>query len=88
MLVDFHMHSTASDGVMRPLDLRAANKAAGIKMMSLTDHDTIDGFMTMLKEPDLDIAVIPGCEFSSTSCAQLLQSRSCIWNRSCQSAGY
>ena len=25
MLVDFHMHSTASDGVMRPLDLRAAN---------------------------------------------------------------
>lgn len=66
MLVDFHMHSTASDGVMRPLDLRAANKAAGIKMMSLTDHDTIDGFMTMLKEPDLDIAVIPGCEFSST----------------------
>ena len=53
MLVDFHMHSTASDGVMRPLDLRAANKAAGIKMMSLTDHDTIDGFMTMLKEPDL-----------------------------------
>ena len=25
MLVDFHMHSTASDGVMRPLDLRDAN---------------------------------------------------------------
>ena len=49
MLVDFHMHSTASDGVMRPLDLRDANKAAGIKMMSVTDHDTIEGFLAMLK---------------------------------------
>ncbi|KAB1479225.1 PHP domain-containing protein [Veillonella seminalis] len=66
MLVDFHMHSTASDGVMRPLDLRDANKAAGIKMMSVTDHDTIEGFLAMLKKPDLDITVIPGCEFSST----------------------
>lgn len=66
MLVDFHMHSTASDGVMRSLDLRDANKAAGIKMMSVTDHDTIEGFLAMLKKPDLDITVIPGCEFSST----------------------
>ncbi|SUP41158.1 PHP domain-containing protein [Veillonella criceti] len=66
MLVDFHMHSTASDGVMRPLDLREANKAAQIKLMALTDHDTIEGSLELLRQPDPSITVIPGCEFSST----------------------
>lgn len=66
MLVDFHMHSTASDGVMRPLDLREANKAAKIKIMALTDHDTIEGSLELLNQLDPDVTVIPGCEFSST----------------------
>ncbi|WP_295788735.1 PHP domain-containing protein [uncultured Veillonella sp.] len=66
MLVDFHMHSTSSDGVMLPKDLRAANAAAGIKIMALTDHDTIDGSFDLIQDPISDIQVIRGCEFSST----------------------
>lgn len=66
MLVDFHMHSTSSDGVMLPKALRAANAAAGIKVMALTDHDTIDGSFDLIQSPIPDIKVIRGCEFSST----------------------
>lgn len=66
MLVDLHMHSTASDGVKNPLDLRAEYKAAGIKIMALTDHDTIEGLLTLLEAPDPDIKVIVGCEFTAS----------------------
>ncbi len=41
---DLHLHSTASDGLLDPLDLVAALKAAGIEVAALTDHDTCDGF--------------------------------------------
>ncbi len=41
--VDLHMHSTASDGRLSPTALvqRAADK--GVRLMALTDHDTLDG---------------------------------------------
>lgn len=43
MLVDFHTHSTASDGVLTPSALVEAAAAAGIGALALTDHDSIDG---------------------------------------------
>lgn len=43
MLVDLHMHSTASDGVLAPGELMARAAASGIDLVSLTDHDTLDG---------------------------------------------
>lgn len=66
MLVDFHMHSTSSDGTMRPQDLRLANAKAGIRVMALTDHDTIEGAVELINNPIQDIDVVVGCEFSST----------------------
>ena len=41
MLVDFHVHSTASDGTFAPSEL--AVKGAGFAAMALTDHDNCDG---------------------------------------------
>ncbi|MFA5678448.1 MAG: PHP domain-containing protein [Pseudomonas sp.] len=43
MLVDLHMHSTASDGVLTPGELMARAAASGIDLISLTDHDCVDG---------------------------------------------
>ena len=43
MLVDLHMHSTASDGVLAPTELMARAAAAGIDLLALTDHDCVDG---------------------------------------------
>lgn len=41
MTVDFHVHSTASDGTCTPSEL--VEKADGFAVMALTDHDNMDG---------------------------------------------
>lgn len=41
--VDLHLHSTASDGRLAPADVVARAARAGVKLMALTDHDTLDG---------------------------------------------
>ena len=41
MIVDFHCHSTASDGTCAPAELAA--RGAGFAAMALTDHDNCDG---------------------------------------------
>ena len=43
MLVDLHMHSTASDGALAPGELMARAAASGVELVSLTDHDCVDG---------------------------------------------
>ena len=43
MLVDFHVHSTASDGTCRPSELAAQAAVRGFSVLALTDHDNCDG---------------------------------------------
>ena len=40
---DLHAHSTASDGTLTPTQLMQRAHAAGVEVMALTDHDTLDG---------------------------------------------
>ena len=42
-LADLHTHTTASDGQYAPSQLAAKALAAGIQILAVTDHDTIDG---------------------------------------------
>jgi predicted metal-dependent phosphoesterase TrpH len=42
-LIDLHLHTTASDGTLAPAALVARAAAAGITVLSVTDHDTIAG---------------------------------------------
>ena len=42
-MIDLHMHSTASDGTLTPTELVEEAKKSGLKVMALTDHDTLDG---------------------------------------------
>ncbi len=62
--IDLHTHSTASDGTDTPLQLIENVKAAGIKVFALTDHDTVAGTETLLKNPPEGVTFIPGIEFS------------------------
>ncbi len=41
--VDLHLHSTASDGLLDPSSLVAHVAACGVRLMALTDHDTVAG---------------------------------------------
>jgi hypothetical protein len=41
-LIDLHLHTTASDGADAPEALVASCAAAGLSVIAVTDHDTID----------------------------------------------
>jgi predicted metal-dependent phosphoesterase TrpH len=41
--VDLHMHSSASDGTLDPATLVAHVAGCGVRLMALTDHDTVAG---------------------------------------------
>lgn len=66
MLVDFHTHTTASDGALSPRQMLERAHAAGIALLAITDHDTVAGYraaVTMLPAfPGLGL--VPGVEFS------------------------
>ncbi len=40
---DLHCHSTVSDGTLSPTELVAHAASRGVKVLSLTDHDDLDG---------------------------------------------
>jgi len=42
-LIDLHLHTTASDGLLAPAALVARAAACGLKTISVTDHDTVAG---------------------------------------------
>jgi len=42
-LIDLHLHTTASDGALAPPDLVLKARAAGLSIISITDHDTTAG---------------------------------------------
>lgn len=64
--VDYHMHSYYSDGTMKPTDLVRMYKEKDYDMISLTDHDGVDGIAeAMIAGEALQIKVIPGIEFST-----------------------
>ena len=43
MTVDFHVHSTASDGTFSPAELAEKAESGGFAAIALTDHDNCDG---------------------------------------------
>ena len=64
--IDLHMHSTASDGVLRPAEVVQLGKARGLTTIALTDHDTTDGWAEAFHTGhELGIEVIGGFEINS-----------------------
>lgn len=61
---DLHLHTTASDGSDTPSELIALAKEAGLTVISVTDHDTLNGCIEAIKIPQNDVKVITGIEFS------------------------
>lgn len=64
-MIDLHMHSTSSDGILPPELLVTAAQQAGLKTIALCDHDTVSGVETaILAGKEQGIEVIPGVELS------------------------
>ena len=65
-VVDFHTHSTCSDGTMTPSQLVEHAKESGLSAFALTDHDSVDGIEeAMRKAGEIGIEFVPGIEFSA-----------------------
>ncbi len=62
-MVDLHTHSTRSDGTLTPTELVREARRLSIRVLALTDHDTIEGVPEALEEAARSgITLIPGIE--------------------------
>ena len=62
--VDLHIHTTASDGSDTPAQLAEKVRAAGLRLFSVTDHDTVDGALAMEPLVPPGVRYLRGVEFS------------------------
>ena len=65
--IDLHVHTTASDGKHAPAEIVRKAASLGLKVISITDHDTTEGIPPAVEEarnyPSLRL--IPGVELST-----------------------
>ncbi|MFG6476338.1 PHP domain-containing protein [Microbacterium sp. P06] len=63
---DLHLHSTRSDGTEAPALVMAAAHRHGLRTVSLTDHDTTDGWAEAAEAASsLGMTFLPGMELSA-----------------------
>ena len=64
---DLHTHTTCSDGTLPPEELIQKAHHRGLKVLAITDHDSIQGVQIGLETArSLDMMLIPGVELSVT----------------------
>ena len=72
MKIDLHTHSSCSDGTFTPKELVEYAKEKGVSILSLTDHDSIEGVsQAKLEGEKLGIKVLNGVEISSYSSTEI-----------------
>ncbi len=72
MIIDLHMHSTASDGAFTPKELITICKNFGVTICSLTDHDSVEGVKEAIEMgKKIGVEVIPGIEIACPSSEML-----------------
>lgn len=65
---ELHCHTTASDGYYTPAELVRVARLRDLRVIAITDHDTIDGHVEALAAGAAEgVTVIPGIEISSLS---------------------
>jgi predicted metal-dependent phosphoesterase TrpH len=66
---DLQAHSTRSDGALEPAAVVAAAAAAGVRLLALSDHDTVDGVPEAVAAgrehgvdvvPAIEVSAVPG----------------------------
>lgn len=65
--IDLHIHSAASDGRFSPAEIVAKCVAAGLTVIAITDHDTVDAVAPALEAAGAfpRLKLIPGVEIST-----------------------
>jgi len=70
---DFHTHTSASDGMLAPSELLERAAAAGLKYLSITDHDTVGAYhQVSLQDIPSQVSLISGVELTCRRDKQIL----------------
>lgn len=66
MRVDFHIHTTASDGQFSPTEVVRMAKNSNLECIAITDHDTINGLEEAYEVGEKNkLKVLGGVEFGA-----------------------
>lgn len=66
MFADLHIHTTKSDGTYKPKEVVYLAKKAGLSIIAITDHDTLEGIDEAIHASKIfDVEIIPGIELNS-----------------------
>lgn len=66
MVVDLHIHTTASDGTYSPTEVVRRAKKLGFKAIAITDHDTVEGIREAQEEGKrIGLEVLAGIELNT-----------------------
>jgi predicted metal-dependent phosphoesterase TrpH len=64
--IDLHVHSTASDGTLSPVEILRLAEKLGLGAISITDHDTLKGSRDLLEAAGSSaVRVLTGIEIST-----------------------
>jgi len=65
--IDLHTHTVRSDGLLEPADLVAQAAAAGVRLLAITDHDTLAGIREVLAAGlvPAGLELLPGIELNA-----------------------
>jgi predicted metal-dependent phosphoesterase TrpH len=65
--VDLHAHTTASDGLLAPVELVDLAASRGLRVLAVTDHDTVDAIPeATARARAAGLTLVPGVELSTT----------------------
>lgn len=66
-MIDLHLHTTASDGLLTPSELVNRAMRSGIRTLSITDHDTMAGVPIAAEAASkLGLEFLPGVEITAS----------------------
>lgn len=65
--IDLHSHTCRSDGLLTPFELASAAAGAGVRLLAITDHDTLAGVRELRASGAVPagLEVLPGIELNS-----------------------
>jgi len=65
-MLELHCHTTFSDGTLTPTELVHAAVRAGVRVLAITDHDTISGWdEAIATAKPYNLEIVPGVELST-----------------------
>ena len=69
--IDLHTHTLRSDGLLTPVELATQAAEAGIRLLSITDHDTLAAVHELQRGPlPAGLELLPGVEINAVAGAR------------------